>query len=50
MTTGWKSVLAKLADLWFRRKGETVIPIRIAGSKGKPEFGLDGGRALRRSG
>jgi hypothetical protein len=48
MTTGWKSVMAKLADLWFRRNGETVIPIRVAGSKGKPEFGLDRGRALRR--
>jgi AsmA-like C-terminal region len=48
MTTGWKSVLAKLADLWFRRNGETVIPIRIAGNKDKPEFGLDARRALRR--
>ena len=48
MTTGWKSVFAKLADLWFRRNGETVIPIRIAGHKDKPEFGLDARRALRR--
>jgi AsmA-like C-terminal region len=48
MTTGWKKVFAKLADLWFRRNGETVIPIRIAGNKDKPEFGLDAKRALKR--
>lgn len=46
MTTGWKAVLARLGDLWFRRDGETVIPIRIGGSKDKPEFGLDTKRAL----
>jgi hypothetical protein len=48
MTTGWKSVLARLADLWFRRNGETVIPIRIGGLKDKPEFRVDTKRALRR--
>ena len=48
MTTGWKSVLARLGDLWFRRNGETVIPIRIGGQKDKPEFGLDARRAMRR--
>jgi hypothetical protein len=48
MTTGWKSVLARLGDLWFRRNGETVIPIRIGGQRGKPEFGVDAKRALRR--
>jgi AsmA-like C-terminal region len=48
MTTGWKSVLARLGDLWFRRDGETVIPIRIGGRKDKPAFGLDTKRALQR--
>jgi hypothetical protein len=48
MTTGWNKVFARLADLWFRRNGETVIPIRIAGNKDKPEFGLDAKRALKR--
>jgi hypothetical protein len=48
MTTGWKSLLARLGDLWFRRNGETVLPIRIRGQKDKPEFGIDAGRALRR--
>jgi AsmA-like C-terminal region len=48
MTTGWKSVLAKLADFWFRRKGQTVIPIKIAGRKDKPAFGVDTKRALLR--
>ncbi|MGH9329760.1 MAG: hypothetical protein ACRD09_04900 [Vicinamibacterales bacterium] len=48
MTTGWKSVLARLGDLWLRRDGETVIPIRISGQKDKPAFGLDAKRALLR--
>jgi hypothetical protein len=48
MTTGWKSVLAKLGDLWFRRDGETVIPIRISGQKGKPSFGVNTKKALLR--
>jgi AsmA-like C-terminal region len=48
MTTGWKSVLAKLADFWFRRKGQTVIPIKITGRKDKPAFGVDAKRALLR--
>jgi hypothetical protein len=48
MTSGWKAVLAKIADLWFRRNGETVIPIKVTGTKDKPEFGLDKKRALTR--
>jgi hypothetical protein len=48
MTTGWKSVLAKLADFWFRRKGETIIPIKITGRRNSPAFGVDTRRALLR--
>jgi hypothetical protein len=48
MTTGWKAVLAKLADFWFRSKGQTVIPIKITGRKDKPAFGVDTKRALMR--
>jgi hypothetical protein len=48
MTTGWKSVLARLADFWFRRKGETVIPIKVTGRKSDPQFGVDTRRALLR--
>jgi hypothetical protein len=48
MTTGWKSVLARLADFGFRRKGETVIPIKVTGRKSDPQFGVDTRRALLR--
>lgn len=48
MTTGWKSALARLGDLWFRRGGETVLPIRVGGTRNKPQFGLDKKRAVLR--
>ncbi len=42
MTTGWKSVLLKPLDHFFRKDGAgTEIPIRISGTESEPHFGLD---------
>lgn len=42
MTTGWKSVLLKPLDRFFRKDGAgTEIPIRISGTQSEPHFGLD---------
>ena len=47
MTSGVKSLLARLAQPLFRRKGGgTRLPIRISGPRSKPEFGLDFGRVF----
>ena len=49
MTSGVKSLLARLAQPFFSRKGGgTRLPIRISGPRSKPEFGLDFGRVLKR--
>jgi hypothetical protein len=49
MTSGVKSLLARLAQPFFRRKGGgSRLPIRITGTRAKPEFGLDFGRVMRR--
>ena len=41
MTTGWKSILLKLADPFFKKNhGRTVLPLRISGTKSDPNFGL----------
>jgi AsmA-like protein len=49
MTSGFKSLLARLAQPFFRRKGGgTQLPIKITGPRSKPEFGLDVGRVLKR--
>jgi hypothetical protein len=46
-TTGFKSVVARLAQPLFRRPGGgTALPIRISGTRSKPAFGLDVRRAL----
>jgi hypothetical protein len=46
-TSGMKAVLATLAQPFFRRKGGgSKIPIRVGGTRAKPEFGLDVKRAL----
>jgi hypothetical protein len=42
--TGWKSMLLKLADPFFREKGQTVVPVKITGSREAPSFGMDVGR------
>jgi hypothetical protein len=42
MTSGFKSLLARLAQPFFRRKGGgSKFPIRISGPREKPSFGLD---------
>jgi hypothetical protein len=47
MTSGFKSLLARLAQPFFRREGGgTRLPIRISGPRSKPEFGLDFGRVF----
>ena len=45
MTTGWKSILLKPVDPFFRKDGAgTEVPIRITGTQSEPHFGLDFGR------
>ena len=47
MTSGFKSLLARVAQPFFRRPGGgSRIPIRIVGTRSKPEFGLDMGRVF----
>ena len=47
MTSGVKSLLARLAQPLFNRKGGgSRLPIRISGTRAKPEFGLDMGRVF----
>ena len=49
MTTGFKSLLLKPADLIFRKEGGgSAVPIRITGTRRAPAFGLDKGRVLKR--
>lgn len=46
-TSGFKAVLATLAQPFFRRPGGgTKLPIRVTGTREKPLFGLDVKRAL----
>jgi hypothetical protein len=50
MTSGFKALLARLAQPFFRRPGGgSRLPIRITGPRSKPEFGLDMGRVFRRN-
>lgn len=47
MTSGYKSVLARLAQPFFRREGGgSKFPIRIVGPRAKPSFGLNVKRAF----
>jgi hypothetical protein len=47
MTSGFKSLLARVAQPFFRREGGgSRIPIKISGPRNKPQFGLDAGRVL----
>jgi hypothetical protein len=41
MVTGWKSLLLKPVDPFFLKHGETVLPIRITGTRSNPHIGLD---------
>jgi hypothetical protein len=45
--SGWKSMAARIAQPFFRRPGGgSKLPIRIAGPRAKPAFGLDVRRAF----
>ena len=47
MTSGFKSIVARVAQPFFRRPGGgTRLPIRVAGTPEQPQFGLDVKRAL----
>jgi hypothetical protein len=47
MTSGMKSLLARVAQPFFRRPGGgSRLPIKITGTRAKPEFGLDIGRVF----
>jgi hypothetical protein len=41
MAGGWKSILLKPVDPFFRKKGVTELPIKITGTKSEPHFGLE---------
>jgi hypothetical protein len=42
MVTGWKALLLKPVDPFFRKNGAgTEIPVRISGTKSQPHFALD---------
>jgi hypothetical protein len=50
MTSGIKSVFARLAQPLFRREGGgSKLPIKISGPRSKPAFGLDTRRIFRRN-
>jgi AsmA-like C-terminal region len=46
--TGWKSMLLKIADPLFREKGQTVVPVKITGTRSAPAFGMDVGRIFKK--
>jgi hypothetical protein len=46
-TTGFKSLLLKVADPLFRRDGKTRVPLKIGGTRNDPAFGLDMKRLFR---
>jgi hypothetical protein len=46
--TGWKSMLLKLADPLFRQNDQTVVPIKISGTRNAPAFGMDVRRVFKR--
>jgi hypothetical protein len=45
--TGFKSLLLKLADPFFRKNGRTVVPLKISGTRNDPHFGLDVKRVFK---
>jgi hypothetical protein len=49
MTSGFKSLLARLAQPFFRGpNGGTRLPIVISGTRARPSFRLDVRRVFRR--
>ena len=47
--SGWKSLVAKLADPFFRKNDKTVIPLKVSGTRANPQFGVDVKKALTRN-
>jgi hypothetical protein len=47
LTTGVKSFLLKAVDGLFRHDDITVVPITIGGTAGKPQVGVDFGKAIK---
>lgn len=45
---GFKSLLLKAADPFFRRDGRTRVPLKVTGTRQDPQFGLDLKRVFRR--
>lgn len=44
MVSGWKSILLKPVDPFFRKNGAgTEIPVKVTGTKSEPHFGVDFG-------
>lgn len=49
-TTGVKALLLKAIDPLFERRGAgAVLPIKVTGTRDQPRFGVELGKALRRS-
>ena len=48
MTTGVKSFFAKLVQPLVTKHDDTVIPIKITGTKDNPKFGVEIGKLLKR--
>jgi hypothetical protein len=46
--TGWKSWLLKIADPLFREDGQTVVPVKIGGTRKAPAFTVDVGRIFKK--
>jgi hypothetical protein len=46
--SGYKSVFLKIVDPLFRKNGRTVVPLKISGTREKPEFGMDVKRVFTR--
>lgn len=45
MVGGWKGILLKPADAFFKKDGAgTQVPIRVRGTRDKPDFSIDFGR------
>ncbi len=49
-TTGVKSFLLKAVDPFFRKDGQTEVPIKITGQRDHPSFGLDLGHKEKEKG
>jgi hypothetical protein len=45
MVGGWKGLLLKPADRFFKKDGAgTLVPIRVRGTRESPDFSIDFGR------